>query len=46
MLEKFKMLSINQMMAQIKLTEAWKASRDENYLIQMKREGTSPDEAQ
>ena len=40
------MLSINQAKAQIKLTEARKASRDQNYTIQMKREGTLPEEAQ
>ena len=39
MLEKFDLLSINQMLAQIKLLEAWKANTDENYPIQlMKRE--------
>ena len=39
------MLSINQRTAQIKLTEAWKASRDEDYPLQMKREGTLLEEA-
>ena len=36
MLTKFELLLINQTSAQIKLTEAWKASRDTNYLIKMK----------
>ena len=30
------MLSVNQMAAQIKLTEMWKASNDPKYLIKMK----------
>ena len=37
MLEKFDMLSVNQTAAQIKLTEAWKASNDEDYPIHMKK---------
>ena len=47
MLDKFDLLSINQTSAQIKLTEAWKASKDVNYPIEMKhrrepsRDGTS-----
>ena len=36
MLDKFDLLSINQTSAQIKLTEAWKASKDINYPIEMK----------
>ena len=36
MLEKFGMLSINQTMAQIKLTEAWKANKDNNYPIKLR----------
>ena len=39
MLEKFNMLSINQTMAEIKLLEAWKANRDEDYPIRLGREG-------
>ena len=46
MLEKFDMLSINQILAQIKLLEAWKASKDENDPIHMKKkdrtEGEEP----
>ena len=37
MLEKLDMLSINQMLAQVKLLEAWKAIKDENYPIHMKK---------
>ena len=36
MLEKFDMLSINQTIAQIKIMEAWKANKDENYPIHMR----------
>ena len=36
MLDKFDLLSINQTLAQIKLTEAWKASKDVDYPIKMK----------
>ena len=36
MLNKFEILSMNQTLAQIKLTEAWKASRNTNYPINMK----------
>ena len=36
MLEKFEILSINQTIAQIKLTEAWKASKDDNYPIKLR----------
>ena len=36
MLDKFDMLLINQTSAQIKLTEAWKASRDADYPIEMR----------
>ena len=36
MLEKFGILSINQTMAQIKLTEAWKANKDNNYPIKLR----------
>ena len=36
MLDKFDLLSINQTLAQIKLTEAWKASKDVDYPIEMK----------
>ena len=36
MLEKFGMLSINQTIAQIKLTEAWKANKDDNYPIKLR----------
>ena len=46
MLEKFDMLSINQTIAQIKIMEAWKANKDENYPVHMKRrermEGEEP----
>ena len=33
MLTKFNLLSVNQLAAQIKLTEVWKASNVENYAI-------------
>ena len=46
MLGKFKMFSINQTTAQINLMEALKASKEESYPIQMKRKGTSQEEAQ
>jgi len=36
MLEEQNMLSVNQMAAQIKLTEMWKASNDPQYPIKMK----------
>ena len=35
MLERFNLLSINQTSAQIKLLQAWKASRDLNYPINL-----------
>ena len=35
MLERFDLLSINQTSAQIKLLEAWKASRNPNYPINL-----------
>ena len=38
MLEKFDMLSINQTIAEIKITEAWKANRDEDYPIHLEKE--------
>ena len=38
MLEKFNMLSINQTIAEIKVLEAWKANKDENYPIRLRRE--------
>ena len=37
MLHKYDKLSVNQTAAQIKLTEAWKASKDTDYPVQMKR---------
>ena len=37
MLEKHNMLFLNQTAAEIKLNEAWKASRDQNYPISMKK---------
>ena len=37
MLEKFDILSINPTTTQIKLQEAWKAKRDENFKINFKR---------
>ena len=36
MLKKFDLLSVNQTSAQIKLTEAWKASRDRDFLIKLR----------
>ena len=42
MLDKFDLLSINQTSAQIKLTEAWKASKDINYPIEMKPRRAPP----
>ena len=41
MLEKFKMLSVNQMNAQIKLTEIWKAENTSNYPLQFKKKVTT-----
>ena len=38
MLEKQDLLSVNQTSAQIKLTEAWKASLDTDYPVKMKRD--------
>ena len=35
MLEKFGLLSVNQLAAQIKLTEVWKAINIENYAIRL-----------
>ena len=35
MLKKFSLLSVNQLTAQIKLTEAWKAVHVENYAIKL-----------
>ena len=37
MLEKFDLLSMNLKSVQIKLTEAWKPSSEENYLIIQRR---------
>ena len=37
MLERNEMMSVNQVAAQIKLTEAWKAVNDEKYPVSMKR---------
>ena len=39
MLEKYDPLSINQTAAQIKLQEAQKANRDQDYPISLKRQG-------
>ena len=36
MLEKHNMLSINQLIAQMKLTEIWKAVKDENHPFKIK----------
>ena len=38
MLERFDMLSVNQLAAQIKLTEAWKAMNDKEYPVKLRRE--------
>ena len=38
MLMKFQIISINQMSAQIKLQETWKASRDMSYPIELMRQ--------
>ena len=40
MLQKFDLLSVNQMAAQIKLTEAWKAMNVTNYPVKMRVERT------
>ena len=45
MLEKFDFLSVNQTAAQIKLTEAWKASRDDQYPIKMRKERPEGEES-
>ena len=44
MLEKHKMLSINQLNAQIKLTEIWKAMKDEDHPFKVKPTPISPEE--
>ena len=44
MLEKFDILSVNQKAAQIKITEAWKASRDEDYPVKLRKERQHHDE--
>ena len=41
LLEKQNMLSINQLAAQVKLTEMWKAVNTENYPIQMAAQSVS-----
>ena len=38
MLDKFDMLSVNQLSAQIKLVEAWKAMQNEDYPVKMRVE--------
>ena len=38
MLARFDILSVNQLAAQIKLTEAWKAMKDEEYPVKLRRE--------
>ena len=43
MLIKQEMLSVNQTAAQIKLTEAWKASKEEDYPVKMRREREIPE---
>ena len=37
MLEKFGMLSVNQIAAQIKLAEMWKCNNDEKYPLRIKK---------
>ena len=44
MLEKHNMLSINQLNAQIKLTEIWKAVKDENHPFKIQIPLTNPEE--
>ena len=44
MLEKHKMLSINQINAQIKLTEIWKAMKDEDHPFKVKTSPINPEE--
>ena len=39
MLEKFELMSVNQVVAQIKLTEAWKAMNDKKYPLKLRRQG-------
>ena len=47
MVEKFDLLSINQTSTQIKLQEAWKASRDSNFPIYfIKKKRTENEEQQ
>ena len=41
MLKKNKMLSVNQTMAQIKLTEFWKALNVENYPLKVRKQETA-----
>ncbi len=43
MLEKFDLLSVNQTAAQIKLSEAWKASKDSSYPVKMRDEHSKQD---
>ena len=38
MLEKFVKLSINQITAEIKFLEAWKANKDRDYPVHLKKE--------
>ena len=38
LLDKLGMLSVNQTMVQVKLTEAWKVSKDEDYPVKMKQD--------
>ena len=40
------MLSVNQTMVQVKLTEAWKASKDEDYPVKMKQDRIQDNEDQ
>ena len=40
MLNKFNLLSVNQTAAQIKLLEAWKSCRTENYPVKLKKTET------
>ena len=43
LLESQQLLSVNQLAAQIKLTEAWKATQDPDYPIKMLKEAKSDD---
>ena len=44
MLNNQQMLSVNQLQAQIKLTEMWKAPRSENYALKIEKKKETEDQ--